>query len=143
MKPLFEQMGGTYTRQGDYYIPDLALPPQEEFFIGRFGQLHLRYIKKNKRVFYTNLLTSGELNQYLHTLDEQASERFHTIVAALAKAENTDETLKASDPMRWVGLMNNYRHSAEKIVLKELVYVIHRIRLQKCRRILYAVIAKS
>lgn len=123
MKSLFEQMGGTYTRQGDYYISDLALPLQEEFFIGRFGQLHLRYIKKNKRVFYTNLLTSSELNQYLHTLDEQATERFNTIVAALAKAENTDETLKASDPMRWVGLMNNYRHSAEEIVLKELVYV--------------------
>lgn len=63
------------------------------------------------------------MNQYLHTLDEQATERFNTIVAALAKAENTDETLKASDPMRWVGLMNNYRHSAEEIVLKELVYV--------------------
>ena len=122
MKSLFEEMGGTYTLVGDYYIPDLALPPQEEFFIGRFGQLHLRYIKENKRVLYINLLTSGELNRYLHTLDEQATERFNTIVTALAKAEGTDENLKASDPMRWVGLMNNYRHSAEEIILKELVY---------------------
>ena len=122
MKSLFEEMGGTYTRQGDYYIPDLELPPQEDYFIGRFGQLHLRYIKKNKRVLYTNLLTSGELNQYLHTLDEQATERFNAIVADLAKAEGTNEALKASEPMRWVGLMNNYRHSAEEIVLKELVY---------------------
>ena len=122
MKSLFEQMGGTYTKVGDYYIPDLALPPQEEFFIGRFGRLHLRFIKKNKRVLYINLLTSGELNRYLHTLDEQATKRFNTIVIALAKAEGTDENLKASDPMRWVGLMNNYRHSAEEIILKELVY---------------------
>lgn len=122
MKSLFEEMGGTYTLVGDYYIPDLALPPQEEFFIGRFGQLHLRYIKENKRVLYINLLTSGELNRYLHTLDEQATERFNTIVTALAKAEGTDENLKASDPMRWVGLMNNYRHSAEEIVFEELVY---------------------
>lgn len=123
MKSLFEEMGGTYTRQGDYYIPDLTLPPQEEFFIGRFGQMHLRYIKKNKRGLYTNLLTSGELNRYLHTMDEQATERFNTIVADLAKAEDTNEALKAADPMRWVGLMNNYRHSAEEIVFKELVYV--------------------
>lgn len=122
MKSLFEEMGGTYTLVGDYYIPDFALPPQEEFFIGRFGQLHLRYIKENKRVLYINLLTSGELNRYLHTLDEQATERFNTIVTALAKAEGTDENLKASDPMRWVGLMNNYRHSAEEIVFEELVY---------------------
>ncbi len=122
MKSLFEEMGGTYTKVDDYYIPDLALPPQGEFFIGRFGQLHLRFIKKNKRVLYINLFTSGELNRYLHTLDEQATERFNTIVAAFAKAEGTNETLKASDPMRWIGLMNNYRHSAEEIVLKELVY---------------------
>lgn len=122
MKSLFEEMGGTYTLVGDYYIPDLALPPQEEFFIGRFGQLHLRFIKKNKRGLYINLLTSGELNRYLHTLDGQATERFNAIVTALAKAEGTDENLKASDPMRWVGLMNNYRHSAEEIVFKELVY---------------------
>lgn len=122
MKSLFEEMGGTYTLVGDYYIPDLALPPQEEFFIGRFGQMHLKFIKENKRGLYTNLLTSGELNQYLHTLDEQATERFNTIVAALAKIEGTDENLKASDSIHWVGLMNNYRHSAEEIVLKELVY---------------------
>lgn len=122
MKSLFEQMGGTYTKVGDYYIPDLVLPPVEEFFIGRFGQLHLRFIKKNKRGFYINLLISGELNRYLHTLDEQAMDRFNAIVNAYAKAENTDEALKASDPMRWVGLMNNYRNSAEEIVFKELVY---------------------
>lgn len=122
MKSLFEEMGGTYTLVGDYYIPDLALLPQEEFFIGRFGQMHLRFIKENKRVLYINLLTSGELNRYLHTLDEQATDRFNTIVTALAKAEGTDENLKASDPMRWVGLMNNYRNSAEEIVLKELIY---------------------
>lgn len=122
MKSLFEEMGGTYTLVGDYYIPDLALPPQEEFFIGRFGQMHLKFIKENKRGLYTNLLTSGELNQYLHTLDEQAMDRFNAIVNAYAKAENTDEALKASDPMRWVGLMNNYRNSAEEIVFKELVY---------------------
>lgn len=122
MKSLFEEMGGTYTKVGDYYIHDLTLLPQEELFIGRFGQLHLRYIKENKRGLYTNLLTSGKLNRYLHTLDEQAMERFNTIVTALAKAECTDEYLKTSDPMRWVGLMNNYRHSAEEIVFKELVY---------------------
>lgn len=112
----------SYTLVGDYYIPDLTLPDETEYHIGRFGRMHLKFIKEHRRAFYVSLLTSGKLNQYLHQLDEDANERFDALVAAYAKADDTDENLKARDQMRWVGLMNNYRHSAEEVIRDEIVY---------------------
>lgn len=123
MKSLFEQMGGTYSQVGDYMLPDLALPAEKEMLpLGKYGMLHLNFIKSHRRAFYTNLLTSGELSRYLHELDERATEQVNQIVAALAKADGIDEALKAQDQMRWVGLMNNYRHCAEEIVFQEVVF---------------------
>lgn len=123
MKSLFEQMGGTYRQVGDYLIPDLTLPAGKEIqLLGKYGMMHLKYIKKHKRVFYTNLLTSSKLNTYLHEVDERATEQVNQIVKELAKADGTDETLKEKNQMRWVGLMNNYRHCAEEIVFQEVVF---------------------
>ncbi len=115
-----ETTGISYTLTGDYYLPNLALPNECDYSIGRFGRIHLRFIKEHRRVLYINLLTTGKLRHYLHDIDVQANERFSDLVAAYAKAEGTDESLKAREQMRWVGLMNNYRHCAEEVLLKEL-----------------------
>lgn len=123
MKTLFEQLGGTYRKVGDYQIPNLVLPAQKEIQpLGKYGIIHRNFIKEHKRVFYLNLLTSSKLNAYLHEIDEQAQRRIKQIVEALAKADGTDETLKAHDQMKWVQLMNNYRHTAEEIVFQEVVF---------------------
>lgn len=123
MKSLFEQFGGTYRQVGDYIIPNLVLPAEKEMQpLGKYGLLHLNFIKSHKRVFYMNLVTSGKLNQYLHEVDERAIKQANQIVEALTKADGTDETLKAQDQMHWVGLMNNYHHCAEEIVFQEVVF---------------------
>lgn len=116
-KTIFEEMGGTYVRQGDYLIPCLNLPPEKETkSIGVWGQRHLRYIKQYKRIFYTTLLTSGKLNSYLADIDEQAEEMFSRLVVQMAECEGVTEQLKAIDQMAWIGAMNNIRSRAEEIV---------------------------
>ncbi|MDD4124494.1 MAG: TnpV protein [Eubacteriales bacterium] len=123
MKSLFEEMGGTYRQEGDYLIPNLILPAQKDMVpLGKYGRMHLHFLKEHRRVLYTNLLTSGKLDEHLHEVDQCATEQVEQIVAAMAKQDDCDETLKARDQLRWVGLMNNYRHCAEEIVLKEVVY---------------------
>lgn len=125
MKSLFEQMGGTYTLGADgYYYPDLKLPTEEEHRpIGIWGQRHLRYIKRHRRVLYANLLTSGKLNGYLADINEQAEEMFLRLVKQMAKAQGITEKLKAENQMLWVGRMNNIRDSAMEIINTELIYV--------------------
>lgn len=123
MKSLFEEMGGTYSKVGDYYLPNLTLPAEgENLSFGKYGRMRLRYLKEYSRALYTNLLTSGKLNEHLHEVDARATEQIQAIVTSMAKIDGTDETLKARDQMRWVGLMNNYKHCAEEIVLKDVVY---------------------
>lgn len=123
MKTLFEKMGGTYRQVGDYKVPNLVLPSQKENHpLGKYGIMHCNFIKEHKRVFYTNLLTSGKLNAYLQEVDERAKKQVGLIVNSLAQTNGTDETLKAHDQMKWVGLMNNYRHAAEEIVFQEVVF---------------------
>ena len=100
-KSIFEQMGGTYTKVGDYYLPDLALPAEEQQPIGIWGQRHLRHIKQNRRALYTNLLTSGKLNSYLADINRQAEEMFSRLVKELAEKEGITETLKAENQMLW------------------------------------------
>lgn len=95
MKPLYEQMGCTYTLQGDYYLPNLTLPAEENKPIGIWGQRHLRYIQQHRKVFYTNLLTSGKLNSYLADIDQQAAELFLRLVEQTAEHEGVTEKLKA------------------------------------------------
>ncbi|MFR3017024.1 TnpV protein [Gemmiger formicilis] len=112
----------TYTMQGGYRLPNL-LPPQEpEMHLGKYALLRRTYLKQHRRVTYTNLLTSGKLNQHLMEIEQTAKTRIEQIMAQMAKAEGVTEELKASDPMKWTGLMNNLRHSAEETVLAELIY---------------------
>ena len=122
MKSLFEQMGGTYTLQSDYYLPNLTLPIEENKPIGIWGQRHLRYLKQHRKVLYTNLLTSGKLNSYLADIDEQAETMFFQLVEQIAQRNGITESLKASDQMAWAQKMNNIRNSAQEIVYAELIY---------------------
>ena len=122
MKSLFEQMGGTYTLQSDYYLPNLTLPIEENKPIGIWGQRHLRYLKQHRKVLYTNLLTSGKLNSYLADIDEQAETMFFQLVEQIAQHNGITESLKAIDQMAWVQKMNNIRNSAQEIVYAKLIY---------------------
>ena len=122
-KTIFEEMGGTYTQVGDYLLPDLKLPEEEQQPIGVWGQRHRRYLKEHRRATYTTLLTSGKLNSYLANINRQAEEMFLRLVKQMAEAEGVTETLKAADPMEWVGRMNNIRNKAMEIVNGELIYV--------------------
>lgn len=123
MKSLFEQMGGTYTLQGDYHLPNLVLPAaKENRSIGIWGQRHLRYIRQHRKVFYTNLLTSGRLNSYLADIDRQAEELFFRLVEQMAEREGVTEKFKAEQPMEWVGKMNALREAAVEIVNAEVIF---------------------
>lgn len=114
--------GITYTMQGDYNLPNL-LPPQEpEVHLGKYALLRRKFLKQNRRVTYTNLLTSGKLNQHLMEIEQTARSRMEQIVSQMAKEADVTEELKASDQMKWVGLMNNLRNAAEETVLNELIY---------------------
>ena len=121
-KTIYEEMGGIYVRQGDYYLPCLSLPEEEQKPVGIWGQRHLRYIKEHKRAFYTNLLTSCKLNSYLADIDKQAEEMFLRLVKQLAEKENVTEKLKAENQMLWVQRMNNTRNRATEIVNTEVIY---------------------
>ncbi|MDD4415042.1 MAG: TnpV protein [Oscillospiraceae bacterium] len=121
-----EKAGIAYTLVGDYYLPDFSLAvesePQEEYVIGRYGRMRANYLKNHRRALYSGLLMSGKLHEHLHEVEERAMQQVEDIVQHFAKTEGTDEKLKAENQMRWVGLMNNYRHCAEEIVLKEVVF---------------------
>lgn len=121
-KTLFEQMGGAYTLQGDYYLPDLVLPTEENKPIGIWGQRHLRYLKQHRKVLYANLLTSGRLNSYLADIDRQAKDMFLRLVEQMAEREGITEKLKAEQPMEWVGKMNALREAAAEIVNAEVIF---------------------
>lgn len=121
-KTIFEEMGGTYTQVGDYLLPDLKLPEEEQQPIGVWGQRHRRYLKEHRRATYATLLTSGRLNSYLVDIDRQAEEMFLRLVKQMADAEGVTEAVKAANPMAWVGRMNNIRSRAMEIVNGELIY---------------------
>lgn len=122
MKSAFEEMGGTYHREGDYLMPDLAPPQGDAAPLGKYGRMRLRYLKEHCRALYTGLQLSGKLIAHLHEVDDRANVIVKQVVTAMAKADGANEELKASDQLRWIGLMNNYRSCAEEIVLKEVVY---------------------
>ena len=121
-KTIFEEMGGTYIRQGDYLIPCLTLPEEEQRFIGVWGQRHLRYLKEHKRTVYITLLTSGKLNSYLADIEEQAQERFERIIEQMKQEQGITEQLKAENQMEWVSRMNNIQACAREVVNAELIY---------------------
>lgn len=121
-KTIFEEMGGSYEMQGDYYLPCLSLPEEEHKAIGVWGQRHLRYIKEHKRAFYANLLTSCKLNSYLSDIDEQAEKMFSRLVKQLAEKENVTEKLNTKNQMLWVQKMNSIRSRALEVVNADLIY---------------------
>ena len=120
-KTIFEQMGGTYTKVGDYYLPNL-ISAEEETEIGLWGQRYLRYIKQHHKVRYTNLLTSGKLNGYLADIDKQAEDMLFRLVKQIAEREGVTEKLKADNQMEWVARMNNIRSRATEIVSNDIIY---------------------
>ena len=123
MKSIYEESGGTYTRQDDYEFPDLEVPPEEETEIGVWGQRYRRYLKQCHRIRYYNLLTAGTLNGHLAEVDQQVERMFRSLVSSLSKQENVMEKLKVDDLMEWVKKMNNIRNRVTEIVNNELIYI--------------------
>ncbi len=119
-KSIFEEMGGTYRREGDYLIPNITLPEQQP--IGIWGRRHLRYIKEHRKVFYTGLLMGGNLNSYLAEIDARATEMLDRLTKQMAEKQGITEELKAQDQMVWVGAMNNIRNAVEEVINSELIY---------------------
>ena len=122
-KVIYDEKNGLwYELQGDYYIPCLKLPEEEQQPIGLWGQRHLRYIKQHRKVLFFNLLTSGKLNGYLADIDKQAEDMLSQLVKRMAEREGVTEQLKADNQMEWVGRMNNIRSKATEVVNNELIY---------------------
>lgn len=122
MMTLFEQQGGTYQTQGDYFIPYVVIKDQKEVHIGVWANRHRQYLKQLHRVRYYNLLTSEKLYGYLADIEEKAEKMFEELVKSLAEKENVTEKLKADKPMLWVQKMNNIRNRAKEIVNSEIIY---------------------
>ena len=119
----YETLGGTYREENGHLIPNVTLPEQTDYQIGKYGRMHLDYIKQHRRGRYTTLLTEGKLNARLHEIGLEANEMLETIIPRLANERGIDEDLKARDMLRWVAEMNNIKASAEEIVLREVVLV--------------------
>ena len=121
-KSIFEALGGSYTMVGGYRLPNLIAGEPGQLFIGKYGRMRRRYLKEHRPVLYTNLLTTGKLDQHLAEIDRSCEERRELLISQMAKREGVTETLKASNQMEWVRRMNSIRNRAEEIVLHELVY---------------------
>ena len=123
MKSIYEKAGGTYTRQGDYELPNLKVSLEKEIEIGVWGQRYRRYLKQYHKIRYYNLLTSGTLNGHLAEVDQQAERMFQLLVSVLSEQANITEKLKDKHPMEWVQKMNSIRNRAAEIVNNELIYI--------------------
>ena len=122
-KYFFDERNGLwYELQDDYYLPCLKLPEVEQQPVGLWGQRHLRYIKQNRKVFYANLITTGQLNSHLADIDRQAEEMFNELVKKYAKTLGITEQLKAENQMKWISLMNNIRACAMETVNRDIIY---------------------
>ena len=121
-KTIFEQTGGTYTMQGDYYLPNLTLPPEEERPIGVWAHRRREYLKQHRKILYYNLLTSGELRSHLTDAEEEAQSLFIQLVKEYAEREGVTEQLKAENPTEWVQKMNNIRSRAAESVCAYLIF---------------------
>ena len=112
----------TYRMQNGYQVPNLLMPQTPEVHLGKYAELRRQYLMKHRRVLYTNLKTSGKLTEHLSEIEQTSRKMVEQAVARMARAEGVTEELKATDPLRWMGLMNNLRHSAEELVLNDLIY---------------------
>ena len=117
-----EKNGFWYELRGDYYYPMIVVPKQKKVVLGKYGKARLNYIKNHKKGLYAELLMTGELSKHLAEIDKTATEQVDRIVKAMAEKDGINEELKAKDQMKWVGLMNNYKHCAEEIIYSELIY---------------------
>jgi len=123
MKSLFEELGGTYRREGDYLVPDLSLPSDDaEIRIGKYGRMRKRFLKEHRPALYANLLLNGTLTKHLAEIDRSCLDRLENIETVMMKQEGVTETLKASNQMEWVRQRNSIHDRAEEVVLTELVY---------------------
>ena len=124
LEKMIVENGITYVLgEDDIYYPDLQLPEGTNYNIGKFGHMRCEYLKEFKHGYYMELLLGGKLNEYLHEVDEECSERMELLVEQMKAGAGISEDLKASEQMKWVGLMNNVRSAAEEIVLKEIIFV--------------------
>ena len=123
MKTLFEQLGGTYTMQGDYRLPNLNVEETDTRPIGVWGQRRLHYLKHHRKVLYYNLLTSGKLHSHLADIEEQAQELFNRLTTDFTQKEGITEQYKATNPMKWVQKMNNIREHVTETVYSDVVFV--------------------
>ena len=116
----------TYRMEGDYRIPNLTVPEESpeaaRMVCGKYALLRKKYLKQHRRILFVNLLTSGKLNEHLTEIEQTANERLELITKQMAAAQGVTEQMKASDQMKWTGLMNNIRHSAEEMILNDLIY---------------------
>ena len=124
MKSLFEELGGTYHREGDYLIPDLVLPDEDERPIGIWGQRHERWLKQEHRGLYHSLMFTWKLHEHLVEVDERAEDLFKRLTDEMAKRDGVTEQLKARDQMAWVRAMNNIRARAKEIVYNEVIHAL-------------------
>ena len=122
MKTLYKTLGGTYREENGRLIPEMKLPEQTNYQIGKYGQFYLDFIKNHRRGKYTTLMTDGKLNARLHEIDLEAKTMLESIISRLAAERGIDENLKVRDMLRWVAEMNNIKSSAEEIILKEVIY---------------------
>lgn len=122
MKSLFEEMGGTYRQVGDYFVPNLVLPNNGDYQIGKYGRMRRTYLKEHRKILYNNYVLEGTLFKHLAEIDQACNERMKIIVSAMSEQEGVTEALKAADQMEWVRRKNSIRNRAEEIVLTELVY---------------------
>ena len=122
MKTIFEEMGGTYRQVGYYFIPNITLPDDGEYQIGKYGRMRRSYLKKYRKILYNNYVLEGTLFKHLAEIDLACNERIENIISAMAKQEGVTEALKATNQMEWVRYMNSIRNRAEEIILTELVY---------------------
>ena len=113
----------TYRMEGDYRLPNLAVPEEAPVALGKYALLRKKYLKQHRRVLYLNLLTAGTLNEHLTEIEQTATNRMEQLTAQMAAAQGVTEKLKAENQMQWVGLMNNIRHSAEEMILNDLIYI--------------------
>ena len=121
-KSLFEQLGGTYTQAGDYLLPNLTIPEEEQKPIGIWGQRHARHLKQHHKILYYNLLTSGKLNAHLAEIDRQAEEIFFRLIKQMANCEGVTEQLKAENQMERVRRMNNIRYRSTEIINTYIIF---------------------
>ena len=124
MKEKFIENGIEYVRNGDYYIPNLTIPDDKVYNIGKYGRLHSIFIKENRPCLYSMKMLNGTWLAYLEEIDTSAKEMVDKLVKDMAIKQGITEELKAKDQMAWVGAMNNIRHSAEEFVLRDFVYLM-------------------